>query len=172
MSPQRRMVLGLVAMSGAAFVLTVVGPKKPIEKAQQDEDLGLAPGPPAGPLTPPRLRGATVDLPPPDGLQAQQAEDVGAAMGVVIPAVNRCAQDRVADFAPLDGGLQLRLDLGPGGLASAAVLDLGALSAPATDCLARAVWGVGFPATEPAESVTFTFYVVAPLGPTDAPDPP
>ena len=166
MSPQRRMVLGLVAMSGAAFVLTVVGPKKPAQKADGAADVAVAPTGPQGPLVPPRKRGARVDLPRPEGLQAQQAADVAAAMAVVIPAVNRCAEQQVADFAPLDGGLDLRLNLGPDGLSSAGVEDLSALSAPATDCLARAVWGVGFPPTDPAESVRFTFYVVAPLGPT------
>ena len=164
MSPQRRMVLGLVAMSGAAFVLTVVGPKKPAQKGDGDADVVLSPQGPQAPLAPPRQRGATVDLLQPEGIQAQQAADLGAAMAVVIPAVNRCAQEQVADFAPLDGGLDLRLNLGPGGLASAAVLDLSALSGPATTCLAQAVWEVGFPPVDSGESVTFTFYVVAPLG--------
>jgi hypothetical protein len=81
-------------------------------------------------------------------------------------------------FAPADGRLELRVELGAAGLEGASVEGLGALGEDAAACLSAALGSEGWPSADPPVAVRVPFFVVQPVGraadPAEAvpPEPP
>jgi hypothetical protein len=164
--PQHRMVLGLIAMGGAALLLSLQLPH-PDEEPGGPADAAGAPGPAVAVAVPAigAVPGAStmLKLPddPPAALGAADPASIATAMDAAAPAVNACAADAGA-FQPLDGRLVLALTLGPDGLREAVVEDVAELAPAAVACLSGAVAAVPWPIAEPPVRIRLPFFVVQP----------
>lgn len=157
LKPQHRMVLGLLAMSGGAFVLTVLFPPPP-----EEADEALSAGEAGEPVP-------SVGTPAPTLELVLEAVEPGTgtlddAAAQAVAGLNRCAADAAA-FAPVDGRLSAVVEVGPAGISRAHVRGVDTLGPEASACLVGALSDAGWPAIagEPVR-VTLPFYVVQPLG--------
>jgi len=149
MTAQHRMVLGLLAMSGALFMLTVAtrGARVavPIRAA--------AAGAPA-PVHP--AEGARIPLVPRGAAPApvSSEDDVHMAINAAEQELERSLRDCGAryslDLDEVGGRLEFELDLGPSGPIEPAVVGVSGLEGTGLDCVSAAFWAAGWPRVEPA----------------------
>ena len=162
LKPQHRVVLGLIAMSAGALLMTLLNPAPP------PEDAAAAP-PPARQVraaTPGTTAGTRAPVPVPAAPAPPAAPaSLEARIQRLGPALAGCSADPEG-FAPADGRLELVIGLGPGGLVGAHVPGLAALGDGAGACLGAALGEAGWPAAEPGTAVRVPFFVVQPVGRT------
>lgn len=137
LKPQHRMVLGLVSMSAAALMLSLMYKK--------DDRAGG--GVPAGASTESRVR-AAVPLPtgrPPATTDATDAA-ISAAVDAARPGIVSCTQAFGPDLAPWAGrSTHIEVQLGADGLGRADVLDMKGAPAPFLGCLGAGLGTVDWP---------------------------
>jgi len=173
LKPQHRIVLGLVAMSAASLMLTLLAPPPASSRVE-----GAAVGPVqtvppvAAEPTPGTTPGARVELPVP-GSRAEGRVDeggIGPRAEAFSRALGVCAAEP-GGFAPADGRLEVVVELGPGGLEGAWLDGLSTLATDASTCLAAALGSGPWPTAEPPVAVRVAFFVVQPRGPQDPASP-
>jgi hypothetical protein len=169
LKPQHRIVLGLVAMSAGALLITLLNPAR--------DEAGPSVSDPAGPVvattrppTPGTTPGARAEVPVPAVRSAGDATPAAlqARARLLGAAVAACATEP-AGFAPADGRLDLVVELGSAGLDGAFVDGIPGLGDGAAACLAAGLGAAAWPAAEPPTAVRVPFYVVQPVGRTEPP---
>ena len=163
----------MVASAGS-FLLTPLFPPKAPEAGADAAPAGgpgtSAPQTTPAPLDPPRVWGAEVALVAPEGAVGRPAAaSLDAAMTTVVQEAGACASDHAAALAPLEGRVDIRTVIGPGGVVGATVRDLESLDAAPAACLAGVIWTAPWPAVAGEQAVTFPIYVVPPLERPPAP---
>ena len=160
--PQHRIVLGLVAMSAATLLITLLAPP-PVQPpgAGGPESVAHSPSAPTPGTTP----GARVDLPLPAMRTGTVDEDaLGSRAEALASAVEECAS-APRGFAPADGRLEVVVELASTGLAGARLDGLSGIGEEATACLVDAIGRAPWPSVDPPVAVRVPFYVVQPLAP-------
>ena len=159
--PQHRITLGLLAMSGAAFLLTILAPRetKPIESVQQAPTVKHTPRGTEGPDA--IARDKVFAFSGTDGSVTAETQPIQPRLDLLVADLQQCAL-RASDFSPVDGWLALQLSVGPAGLESTGVLGTDLVPAPAVDCLRWSLAREPWPPTEPAVRVEVPFLVVQP----------
>lgn len=162
LKPQHRIVLGLVAMSAGALLMTLLNPPEPASPAPLETR--------PEPTVPPRgdAPAERVDVPLPAVMSSGQGPvAVQERARILGAAVDDCAR-RPQGFAPADGRLELVVELTSLGLSSARVEGLGVLGADASACLAAALGSAPWPRAEAPVALRMPFYIVQPVGKEDA----
>jgi hypothetical protein len=137
LKPQHRMVLGLISMSAAALMLSLM---------YQKDEAGPAKVP-KGASTSDRPR-ASVPLPAGGSTAAPEAnhDTLSAAVHGVGPMVMQCLAASGPDLEPWSGlTTTVEVQLDGGGLARADVLDMKGAPAPFLGCLGAALASVTWP---------------------------
>jgi len=134
LKPQHRMVLGLVSMSAASLMLSLIFQKKGSGSRRTGSSRAVP--------------GAEVPLPTGLSPSAEGAsqETISAAVAAAGPAVRACVEAWAPELEPWAGAsTTIEVQLGATGLARADVLRMKGAPAPFLGCLGAGLGAVGWP---------------------------